>query len=233
MAELYTVMRYMDPEGLERDGLSSFDAWATMFGRVKADLEQNASGSYETVERFAKFVNVPELMKRVRGFMDVLTMSQLGDLVKRPDLKTGQPINVVAQASPAVLDYLKNVLAPRIQASKKWRPSAAEKGNPDPVVRIITDGRLAALDLRFVSDLAEDDPHSKLNLMIDDIIKTHHAVGDRVYTNPETGKADRILLRGVWGTGGCAARVRPARLHDATVQGGRHSGLASGVDGRL
>lgn len=192
MAELYTVMRYMDPEGLERDGLSSFDAWATMFGRVKADLEQNASGSYETVERFAKFVNVPELMKRVRGFMDVLTMSQLGDLVKRPDLKTGQPINVVAQASPAVLDYLKNVLAPRIQASKKWRPSAAEKGNPDPIVRIITDGRLAALDLRFVSDLAEDDPHSKLNLMIDDIIKTHHAVGDRVYTNPETGKADAV-----------------------------------------
>ena len=99
MAELYTVMRYMDPDGLERDGLSSFDAWATMFGRVKADLEQNASGSYEIVERFAKFVNVPELMKRVRGFMDVLTMSQLGDLVKRPDLKTGQPINVVAQAS--------------------------------------------------------------------------------------------------------------------------------------
>lgn len=192
MAELYTVMRYMDPEGLERDGLASFDGWASMFGRVKADLEQNASGSYETVERFAKFVNVPELMKRVRGFMDVLTMSQLGDLVKRPDLKTGQPINVVAQASPAVLDYLKNVLAPRIQASKKWRPSATEKGNPDPIVRIITDGRLAALDLRFVSDLAIDDPHSKLNLMIDDIIKTHHAVADRVYTNLETGKADTV-----------------------------------------
>lgn len=192
MAELYTVMRYMDPEGLERDGLASFDGWASMFGRVKADLEQNASGSYETVERFAKFVNVPELMKRVRGFMDVLTMSQLGDLVKRPDLKTGQPINVVAQASPAVLDYLKNVLAPRIQASKKWRPSATEKGNPDPIVRIITDGRLAALDLRFVSDLAIDDPHSKLNLMIDDIIKTHHAVANRVYTNLETGKADTV-----------------------------------------
>lgn len=192
MAELYTVMRYMDPDGLERDGLSSFDAWATMFGRVKADLEQNASGAYETVERFAKFVNVPELMKRVRGFMDVLTMSQLGDLVKRPDLKTGQPINVVAQASPAVLDYLKNVLAPRIQQSKKWRPSAQEKGNPDPIVKIITDGRLAALDLRFVSDLAEDDPHSKLNMMIDDIIKTHHALVDRVYTDPESGKPDPV-----------------------------------------
>lgn len=192
MAELYTVMRYMDTEGLERDGLSSFDAWATMFGRVKADLEQNASGAYETVERFAKFVNVPELMKRVRGFMDVLTMSQLGDLVKRPDLKTGQPINVVAQASPAVLDYLKNVLAPRIQQSKKWRPSAQEKGNPDPIVKIITDGRLAALDLRFVSDLAEDDPHSKLNMMIDDIIKTHHALADQVYTDPESGTPDPV-----------------------------------------
>ena len=192
MAELYTVMRYMDPDGLERDGLSSFDAWATMFGRVKADLEQNASGSYENVERFAKFVNVPELMKRVRGFMDVLTMSQLGDLVKRPDLKTGQPVNVVAQASPAVQDYLKNVLAPRIEKSKKWRPSAQEKGNPDPIVKIITDGRLAALDLRFVSELAENDPDSKLNLMIDDIIKTHHSIADREYINPETGAADPV-----------------------------------------
>lgn len=192
MAELYTVMRYMDPEGLERDGLSSFDGWASMFGQVKADLEQNASGSYETVERFAKFVNVPELMKRIRGFMDVITMSQLGDLVKRPALKTGQPVNVVAQASPAVLDYLKNVLAPRIQASKKWKPSASEKGNPDPIVRIITDGRLAALDLRFVSELAENDPHSKLNLMIDDIIRTHHAVADREYVNPETGRPDPV-----------------------------------------
>ena len=48
MAELYTVMRYMDPDGLERDGLSSFDAWATNVRRVKADLEQNASGSYES-----------------------------------------------------------------------------------------------------------------------------------------------------------------------------------------
>lgn len=192
MAELYTVMRYMDPEGLERDGLASFDAWATMFGRVKADLEQNASGSYETVERFAKFVNVPELMKRVRGFMDVLTMSQLGDLVKRPDLKTGQPINVVAQASPAVQDYLKNVLAPRIEKSKKWRPSPQQKGNPDPIVKIITDGRLAALDLRFVSELAENDPDSKLNLMLDDIIKTHHAIADREYINPETGAVDPV-----------------------------------------
>ena len=192
MAELYTVMRYMDPEGLERDGLSSFDGWASMFGQVKADLEQNASGAYERVERFAKFVNVPELMKRIRGFMDVITMSQLGDLVKRPALKTGQPVNVVAQASPAVLDYLKNVLAPRIQASKKWKPSASEKGNPDPIVRIITDGRLAALDLRFVSELAENEPHSKLNLMIDDIIRTHHAVADREYVNPETGQPDPV-----------------------------------------
>ena len=123
--------------------------------------------------------------------MDVLTMSQLGDLVKRPDLKTGQPINVVAQASPAVQDYLKNVLAPRIEKSKKWRPSAQEKGNPDPIVKIITDGRLAALDLRFVSELAENDPDSKLNLMIDDIIKTHHAIADREYINPETGAAIR------------------------------------------
>lgn len=62
----------------------------------------------------------------------------------------------------------------------------------DPIVKIITDGRLAALDLRFVSELAENDPDSKLNLMIDDIIKTHHAIADREYINPETGAADPV-----------------------------------------
>lgn len=99
MGELYSVMRFMDPEALERDGLTTFDAWASMFGRVNAALEQNAAGKYEVVERFSKFVNVPELMKRVRAFMDVLTMTQLGELVKRPDLENGTPTNMVAKPS--------------------------------------------------------------------------------------------------------------------------------------
>jgi N12 class adenine-specific DNA methylase len=62
---------------LERDHIAAFDAWANMFGEVAPGYERNAAGGYEIVERFAKFVNVPELMKRVRNFMDVLTRRSL------------------------------------------------------------------------------------------------------------------------------------------------------------
>jgi N12 class adenine-specific DNA methylase len=85
MAELFTVMRYMANDQLERDHIANFDAWANMFGEVAPGYEKNAAGKYEIVERFAKFVNVPELMKRVRNFMDVLLSADLGDLVKRPE----------------------------------------------------------------------------------------------------------------------------------------------------
>jgi N12 class adenine-specific DNA methylase len=99
MAELYTVMRFMDLKGLEKDRIAAFDAWANMFGEVAAGYERNAAGGYEIVERFSKFVNVPELMKRVRNFMDVLSSAQLGDLVTRPKIIGGGPQNVVTPIS--------------------------------------------------------------------------------------------------------------------------------------
>lgn len=188
MAEIYTVMRYMDQAGLERDGLQAFDAWASMFGEVVSGFEQNAAGGYEMVERFSKFVNVPEMMKRVRSFMDVLTSEQLGDLVKRPALKGGLPENVIAEASDDLNDYMKVTLQERIEKSRKWKPSKDQPGNPDPIINIITDGRLSAIDMRFVDPSLPNDPNSKLNKMIDRIIEKHREFSGIVYTDPATGK---------------------------------------------
>lgn len=188
MAEIFTVMRYMDQAGLERDGLAAFDAWAAMFGEVVAGFEQNAAGSYEMVERFSKFVNVPEMMKRVRSFMDVLTSDQLGDIVVRPALKGGLPENVIAEASPELERYMKQDLLQRIEVSRKWKPSKDQPGNPDPIINIITDGRLSAIDMRFVDPMAGNDPDSKLNKMIDKIIAKHREFADVEYTDKQTGK---------------------------------------------
>lgn len=192
MAELYTVMRYMDPEGLAKVGLEHFDAWADAFGGVVGELEPNAAGKYEYVERFAKFYNVPDLMSMVRRFMDVLTGDKLGELVQRPDLKGGVPHNVMTPAGAAVRAYLDGDLTARITRCKQWKPSREERFNPDPMINIITDGRLAAIDVRFVDYRADNEPDSKLNVMIDDIIATHHATADRVYTDPVSGKADKL-----------------------------------------
>lgn len=188
MAEIFTVMRYMDQAGLERDGMQAFDAWASMFGEVVSGFEQNAAGGYEMVERFAKFVNVPELMSRVRKFMDVLTNDELGALVKRPAIKGGLPENVVAEASPELKEFMKVTLQDRIKVSRAWKPSKDQPGNPDPVINIITDGRLSAIDMRFMNPRLPNDPESKLNKMIDNIIETHKRFEDVTFIDNATAK---------------------------------------------
>lgn len=210
MAELFSIMRFMDPASLERDGLEHFDAWASMFGQVAAGVEQNAAGVYETVERFSKFVNMPELMKRVRSFMDVLTSSQLSGLVKRPELSNGGlPTNEVVQASPELADYLKKVLQPRIETSRKWKPSKDQPGNPDPLINIITDGRLAAIDLRFAGS-SVNDPDSKLNRMLDKIIAAYKATRTIPYGEGERPGAAQIVFSAV----GFGQQVRDSRGFD-------------------
>ena len=192
IAELYSIMRFMDEDALEADGLRSFDAWATAFARAKAMQEQNAAGGYELVTRFSKFVNVPEMMKRVTKFADILTTPQLGHLVRRPTIIGGGPESDIVTPSPSVLRYMQDVLLPRIEQSRAWKPSQSQPHNPDPMVRIITDGRLSAIDLRFVDKNATDDPSSKLNRMVDRIIEAHKAHAGDEYVDPITGKKDPI-----------------------------------------
>jgi N12 class adenine-specific DNA methylase/tRNA1(Val) A37 N6-methylase TrmN6 len=185
MGELYTIMRFFAADELDRAGISSFDAWARMFGEVVPALEPNAAGKYEIVERFARFDNVPELMSRVRQFMDVLTSEHLGALVKRPDLKGGKPsLNIVAPT--AALDaYMKGELARRIEASKKWKPSKDEPSNPDPIVAIITDGRFAAIDPRFFGGDLEEGDTSIIHEMADKVAAEYHATADNVYLDKQ------------------------------------------------
>jgi len=154
--------------------------------------EMNAAGRYEMVDRFARFVNIPELMSRVRMFMDVLTSSQLSAFVARPKIKNGQPTIVVTPASAALKNYQDTVLQPRIEHSKLWKPSPQEPGNPDPLINIITDGRLASIDMRFVQPNAPNDPGSKLNQYLDTIIRLHRETKDAVYLDPTTDKESHV-----------------------------------------
>jgi N12 class adenine-specific DNA methylase len=191
MAELYTVMRFMALKDLEGDRISAFDAWANMFGEVAPGYERNAAGGYEIVERFAKFVNVPELMKRVRRFMDVLTSAELGDLVVRPKINGGGPANVIVSMSEELDHFMKDTLNARLETSRAWKPSKEQPGNPDPVINIITDARLSSIDMRYVSRGRKADPDSKLNQMIAKIAAKHHEFAGLTYTNKDGTKQPR------------------------------------------
>lgn len=191
IAELYTLMRFFIEPELQRNDLGHFDAWANLYGATRVTPEMNAAGRYDQVERFAEFVNIPELMSRVRTFMDILTPSQLGGVVDLPAIRGGKAEIVITPPSEGLKDYQRTLEA-RIRQSRDWRPSKEEPGNPDPLINIITDGRLASIDLRYVRPNSPNDPRSKLNGFLDGIIASWKETKDNEYADPATGKVEPI-----------------------------------------
>ena len=182
MGELFTVQRFFQPKQLEQDGLKFFDAWASQFGSTVEGLEQNTAGNYAMVSRFAKFQNMPELMSRVRSFMDVLTNYDLGSLVQRPEVVGGSREIVVTPVPDGFSDYQKK-LGERIEAIKN-RGGKPEKGD-DIILSVISDGRFAAIDMRFVDPALPSDPNSKLNYAINDLAEAYKETANKRYTSKD------------------------------------------------
>lgn len=212
MGELFTVEKFLNQDGLRAAGLHHFDAWASEYGQVVTEYERNAAGQYKPVDRFARFDNIPELMQRVLERMDVLTSAQLGELVKRPDVEGGKPQMLVAEPSDELMQYMQGFLAERIQKSLDWKPSPSQPYNPDPMLAIISDARLAVIDMRFVDPTAPSDPNSKLNLMIDAIAQRHQEFADVEFPGLDGKGATQIVFSPIgFGDGVAKSRGFDAR----------------------
>jgi N12 class adenine-specific DNA methylase/predicted RNA methylase len=192
MAEMYTVQRFMNPRALEEKGLQDFDAWASMFGEEQTEIEADASGKYAPVTRFSNMVNVPELTQMFREYADVLTSDHLGEMLgdHRPKVKGGARVMRVTPQVDAYLDF-KQELADRLRVSREWKPSKDQPNNPDPVIRIIGDGRLAAIDMRFIDNTLPNDPASKLNQLAVGVIEAYKKGKDYEYKD-KSGKVEAI-----------------------------------------
>ena len=190
LAELYSVQRFMAPQVLEERGLEEFDAWASMFGQEHTEIEADASGKYAPVTRFSKFVNVPELTQMFREFADVLTSDHLAAMLgdKRPKVQDGSR-KIVITPQTAAYQGFKKELAERLAESRAWKPSKDEPNNPDPVIKIIGDGRLASIDMRFIDPSLPSDPDSKLNRMADEVIRVFKETANNEYKDKE-GKVE-------------------------------------------
>jgi N12 class adenine-specific DNA methylase len=218
MAEMYSVQRFMDPKALEERDIEDFDSWASMFGRESTQLEANAAGTYEPVTRFNKFVNVPELTQMFRDFADVLTSDHLAELLgdKRPKVDGGSR-KIIATPKQRAYPAYQRELERRVLDSRAWKPSKDEPNNPDPMIRIIGDGRLAAIDMRFVDPKLESDPDSKLNRLIDDVIAKAKETADMEFADkagniePNKGAAMMVFSDLGFGEGVAANRGFNAR----------------------
>jgi hypothetical protein len=160
MVELYTVQRFLDPEGLEARSLAHFDAWAATFGEVVDAMELAPDGaSLRPRSRFARFTNLPELQQMFRSYADVQTAAMLD--LPRPRL-AGDKATVIACPMSAEQGALQEALVARYEAIRSGQVKPWE----DNALAITTDGRKLALDARLLSPTATDFPESKINALV-------------------------------------------------------------------
>jgi len=178
LVEAYTMQRFLQPEVLKANGLEAFDEWARQYAESVTQMELNNTGTgYKPVTRFSKIVNVPELVSSLRQTWDIQTAQNLeknGILVPGVNLPHMKIINEAAPCTPLLQSYLKY-----LEQREKNLSGKAEKGK-DNVLSIMTDGRKAAIDMRFINPHLPDDPRSKLNLavkVINDIYNKYKSEG--------------------------------------------------------
>jgi N12 class adenine-specific DNA methylase len=165
MVEMYTMQRFLDSKGLADRGLEHFDAWAATFGEVIDTMEISPDGaSLRPRSRFARFTNLPELQQMFRAFTDVQTADMLD--LPRPRLEGGKPIIVACPMSDEQ-HQLQNELVERYEKLR------SQKVDPrvDNALNITTDGRKLATDARMLSATAGDFAESKVNRLVENVVR--------------------------------------------------------------
>ncbi len=163
MVELYTMQRFLDPEGLRSRGIEHFDGWAATFGEVVDTMEISPDGkTLRPRSRFARFTNLPELQQMFRAFADIQTAEMLD--LPRPKLETGKPIVVACPMSEEQAALQQELVA-------RYERLRTQKVDPrdDNALAITTDGRKLALDARMLSGAAEDHAGSKINALVENV----------------------------------------------------------------
>ena len=172
MTELYTVMRYLQYGTLHQKGLTHFDCWASTFGETTTSIELAPEGTgYRARTRFAKFFNLPELMTMFKEVADIKTSDQLHLPVPEAKFETVlvKPSEIQKEMVQSLSERAGKINAGIVDASE------------DNMLCVTNDGRKIGLDQRLMNPLLPDDPNSKLNACVRNVL--------RIW---EEGKEDRL-----------------------------------------
>ena len=162
MTELYTVMRYLQYSTLQQKKLTHFDCWASTFGETTTAIELAPEGTgYRARTRFAKFFNLPELMSMFKEVADIKTSDQLHLPVPVAKFET-----VVAKPSEIQKEMVQE-LSKRAARIHSGTVDASE----DNMLCVTNDGRKIGLDVRLMNPMLPDDPNSKLNVCVQNVLK--------------------------------------------------------------
>ena len=158
MTELYTNMRYLQYNTLQKLGLGNFDSWAATFGETQTAIELAPEGTgYRAKTRFAKFFNLPELISLFKESADI----QTPDMLKLP-VPEAEYENVVLKPS----EYQKEMVQSLADRAEAVRDRNVEP-HVDNMLKITNDGRKLALDQRLINDMLPDEDNSKATTCVD------------------------------------------------------------------
>ncbi len=162
MTELYTVMRYLQYSTLQQKKLTHFDCWASTFGETTTAIELAPEGTgYRARTRFAKFFNLPELMSMFKEVADIKTADQLHLPVPEAKFET-----VVAKPSD-----LQKEMVQELSKRAAEIHSGTVDASVDNMLCVTSDGRKIGLDVRLMNPMLPDDPNSKLNVCVQNVLK--------------------------------------------------------------
>lgn len=205
IAEMYTYLRFKAPERLKEMGLSHFDAWVRQFAEVTNEYELDATGvKYRLNQRLSKFKNVPELMTLYREVSHIVTTEQIkadyddrGEKWIIPKLVGGKPKNVVVPRTSLMADYMFDI----VQRASDVEEGIVDK-TEDNKLKITTDARKAALDMRLIDDTYADDEETKVDFALREVVDTYHQWDDQKGTQlifcdlgvPKSAKGEEKII---------------------------------------
>ena len=162
MSEMYTLMRYLQYGTLQQKGLTHFDCWASTFGETSTAIELAPEGTgYRARTRFAQFFNLPELMNMFKEVADIKTSDQLNLPVPEAKFET-----IVVKPS-AIQKEMVQALSERAALVH----DRAVEPSEDNMLKITSDGRKIGLDQRLMNPDLPDDPNSKLNTCVQNVLR--------------------------------------------------------------
>ena len=164
ITELHTMMRYLEYDFLRDHGLQHFDNWVAVFGDQKTDWELKPAGNgFKERTRIANYTGLPELMSMFKQVADIRTADTLTLDVPECDYQVVQ-----VEATPFQQELVQELAD---------RADAINAGNVDPTIdnmlKITSDGRKLGLDPRLIDPSFEDNPDTKLNRCVENVVRIH------------------------------------------------------------
>ncbi len=193
VTEMYVMQRYLRPDLLKSAGIHDFNTWAATFGQVVEEMELSVAGGdrFKLKSRFAKFQNVPELLKMFHTFADVKTAEDLNlptpDLAPRPGDGLRQPNMLAVDPGPELKAYIQDI-GERVDRIQQRLVDSEE----DNMLKVSSDGRKAALDMRLVDPAMIQTGPTKISATADLLASVYQENKDRIYTDPSTGEPEPV-----------------------------------------